>query len=351
MSLAPPPPLGSSRPRSPRAGSCRRAEPRSSRGESPIAWLTLTGSLFVVLSVGCAQAIAAAGDLWIDYGFYHDLGARWLVRWNVLPAAPARRAIPAVTDDRCALPAVRAPSLRPVLDRPADPVVGDPDRRDVVRGPRLATLDPCGRCRAVAARLARATGAFLYGNTDMWAMAAVAAGLRWGWPAAFVVLKPSLAPLALVGIAHRSWWVGVLAFVVLVPATMALWWDYVVVLTNVRGLGSGYRLGQRPAVVGPGRSVGGQASAARASHRVSPDSTGTGPYPRTDLHRRLGPPVDLADVALSGTRSILRYRLGIVSVGVAGVSAMPAAEAVVLVAQIAADDHDDRGTAPGRRRC
>ena len=32
----------------------------------------------MVLSVVSAQAILAAGDLWIDYGFYHDVGARWL---------------------------------------------------------------------------------------------------------------------------------------------------------------------------------------------------------------------------------------------------------------------------------
>ena len=97
----------------------------------------------------------------------------------------------------------------------------------------------------------RASGAFLYGNTDIWVMAAVAAGLRWGWPAVFVALKPSLAPLALVGIGHRSWWVGVFAFAMLVPATMALWWDYLVVLTNVRGLGSDYSWGSVPLLLVP----------------------------------------------------------------------------------------------------
>ena len=59
-----------------------------------------------------------------------------------------------------------------------------------------------------------------WGNPVMWMVAATAAGLVLGWPAVLVFLKPTLAPFALVGIGHRSWWLllGVLAGIQSRPA-------------------------------------------------------------------------------------------------------------------------------------
>ena len=48
----------------------------------------------------------------------------------------------------------------------------------------------------------------LYGNPVMWSAAALAAGTILAWPSVFVIIKPSLAPLALWGIRHRSWWIA-----------------------------------------------------------------------------------------------------------------------------------------------
>src|SRR5690349_15253236 len=53
----------------------------------------------------------------------------------------------------------------------------------------------------------RSIGAFLFGNTDMWMAAGVAAGLVWGWPAILVTLKPTLAPLALIGVRLPLFWI------------------------------------------------------------------------------------------------------------------------------------------------
>lgn len=80
----------------------------------------------------------------------------------------------------------------------------------------------------------RAAGAFIYGNTDMWAMAGVAAGRRWGWPALFVALKPTFAPLALLGIHQRSWWVAAAAMVALVVMTLPMWRDHLTTMRNLR---------------------------------------------------------------------------------------------------------------------
>ena len=54
----------------------------------------------------------------------------------------------------------------------------------------------------------RANAAFLFGNTDMWMAAGVAAGLIWGWPALILTLKPTLLPFALLGANRRAWWAG-----------------------------------------------------------------------------------------------------------------------------------------------
>ncbi len=73
------------------------------------------------------------------------------------------------------------------------------------------------------------------GNPAMWVAAAVAAGTRWGWPSAFVLLKPSLAPFVLIGVRQRWWWVACGIIAALALATLPLWTGYVAVLLNARG--------------------------------------------------------------------------------------------------------------------
>lgn len=91
----------------------------------------------------------------------------------------------------------------------------------------------------------RTMSAFLYGNTDMWMAVAVAGGLLWGWPALLVVIKPTFAPLALLGIRRRSWW-GAAAVIALVSLPMlALWADYVTSIRNLH-ISLDYSLGSLP---------------------------------------------------------------------------------------------------------
>jgi hypothetical protein len=73
------------------------------------------------------------------------------------------------------------------------------------------------------------------GNTDMWAAAFVALGLRFGWPGPLVMIKPSLAPLALAGIHKRSWWLGWALVVALSLPFGALWFDWIQVLLHAPG--------------------------------------------------------------------------------------------------------------------
>lgn len=91
----------------------------------------------------------------------------------------------------------------------------------------------------------------VYGNTNLWIAAGVAGGLLWGWPAALVLLKPSLAPLALVGVRHRSWWVSLAGLTVLGLATFPMWLEYLQTMRDAQGLGLSYVLWGLPILAVP----------------------------------------------------------------------------------------------------
>lgn len=92
----------------------------------------------------------------------------------------------------------------------------------------------------------------LYGNPALWITAAVAAGCVMKWPAVAVVLKPTLAPLALVGVRNRSWWIALGAAVLLALPFGTIWLDYAAVLLNARNeFGPFYLLGDLPLVAAP----------------------------------------------------------------------------------------------------
>jgi hypothetical protein len=78
----------------------------------------------------------------------------------------------------------------------------------------------------------RTTGMLVTGNTDLWISAFVALGLVARWPAALVLVKPSLFPLALIGARDRRWWLAVGALALAALPFGGLWFDY---LTVIRG--------------------------------------------------------------------------------------------------------------------
>ncbi|GAC1671941.1 MAG: hypothetical protein NVS9B8_14950 [Candidatus Limnocylindrales bacterium] len=85
---------------------------------------------------------------------------------------------------------------------------------------------------AIIALWPRTPALFLYGNPGMWMVAFICVALRRAWVGPLVLLKPSLAPFALLGFGRRSWFV---ALAVVVAASIPfghLWLDYVTVLRN-----------------------------------------------------------------------------------------------------------------------
>ncbi len=110
------------------------------------------------------------------------------------------------------------------------------------------------------------------GNPVMWSMAAMALAVvdssRVAAP--FVLLKPSLAPFALFGIARRSWWLGVAGLLALCVPFGSLWADWVASVVNSRGGGLLYSALEIPMLLLPliawlGRSRGGQVGPSRFS--------------------------------------------------------------------------------------
>jgi hypothetical protein len=73
---------------------------------------------------------------------------------------------------------------------------------------------------------------FLYGNSDIWATAFGAAGIRWAWPAVLVWFKPSVGFLGIIKIATRRWWVAAGILAILNVPFLGLWLDYPTVLLN-----------------------------------------------------------------------------------------------------------------------
>lgn len=73
------------------------------------------------------------------------------------------------------------------------------------------------------------------GNPGLWIAMFAALGTVRRPAFALVLLKPSLAPFALLGARSRGWWVLLAAFVAVSLASLPMWIDYVHVLLNGRG--------------------------------------------------------------------------------------------------------------------
>jgi hypothetical protein len=91
-------------------------------------------------------------------------------------------------------------------------------------------------------------------NPALWVAAAVALGLRYHWPAALVLLKPSLGPFALIGVRSRGWWLALGALALLSLPLLPALLEYPRVVLDGRGVVGGgilYSLPDLPIVAIP----------------------------------------------------------------------------------------------------
>ena len=80
----------------------------------------------------------------------------------------------------------------------------------------------------------RTPALFLYGNPGMWMVAFICLALWRAWAGPLILLKPSLAPFALLGFGRRNWFIALAIVVALSIPFGRLWLDYATVLQNSR---------------------------------------------------------------------------------------------------------------------
>jgi len=88
------------------------------------------------------------------------------------------------------------------------------------------------------------------GNPSMWVAAFLAGAFLWGWPGPLILLKPSLAPLAVVGWNTRGWWLCLVGFGLVSLLMLPLWIDYIHVISDGH-LDLSYSLHDLPLVLLP----------------------------------------------------------------------------------------------------
>lgn len=109
----------------------------------------------------------------------------------------------------------------------------------------------------------------VYGNPSMWAIAAVAAGSAWGWPAVGTLIKPIFWPFAALGFrrpAQRGRTaVAVAAFLIVGLLFLPMWPDYARAMANARTPdGPEWLFGEVPIAL----AIAAGLSGPRHSHRI-----------------------------------------------------------------------------------
>jgi hypothetical protein len=89
------------------------------------------------------------------------------------------------------------------------------------------------------------------GNPVIWSVAALSLGVLYAWPSVAVLLKPSLAPFALFGARHRSWWLALAVFIAVALPFGTLWIDWLTAVRNASGGGILYSVLEIPMLAIP----------------------------------------------------------------------------------------------------
>ncbi len=104
----------------------------------------------------------------------------------------------------------------------------------------------------------------LYGNPAMWVAAALFAGVLFRWPAAFVLLKPSLFPFAAIGMRDRGWWIALAVGIAACLPFGAMWSDWWrAAIVNPINTGLLYSLNELPLMCLPSIAYAGRSPSQR----------------------------------------------------------------------------------------
>jgi hypothetical protein len=200
-----------------------------------IALLTTTGFLLVAAAwefVWLWRYVGSLNAIGSDYIFFRDVGERWLQTGVFYLPHQLAGPYVVVPNVDVLYPPIALVLFVPFVWLPAVLWWATPA---VVVGIVLWRLRPAMWTWPIIALLIawpRGVSNIIYGNSDIWIVAAVAGGVLWSWPATLVAIKPSVAFFALIGIRHRPWWVSA-GFLALVSIPLlGLWLDYPTVISN-----------------------------------------------------------------------------------------------------------------------
>jgi hypothetical protein len=99
--------------------------------------------------------------------------------------------------------------------------------------------------------LPQVSACVMTGNVNMWIVAGIASGLRYGWPVLVIAVKPTFVPFLLAGVRHRSFWVGAVILGAVSLVFLPEWFRYVEVISNAESPGLLYSLGDYPFMLLP----------------------------------------------------------------------------------------------------
>lgn len=213
-------------------------------------------SLIVLAIAGWEAAILwrVIGDqnaIGVDLAFYHDMGLRWLETGTFYTERQLAGPYETTTLVDNLYPPHALFLFVPFVYLPALLWWAIPLGLVAFSVWRLRPVPWSWPVLAVVIALPKTISATIYGNSDLWVAAAVAAGVMWSWPAVFATFKPSLGVLALIGVRRRSWWIAAVALATVgVLPFVPLWLEWPRVILNSTS-GALYSIGNIPFMLLP----------------------------------------------------------------------------------------------------
>jgi hypothetical protein len=232
------------------SGRATRTRSRRACGSRvPAAWAG--ASLFVVWLAIAADALRTAPILGWDFDLYRNAAARWLAADGFYLARQLGGPY-SVQHGDVLYPPTMLYLFVPFTVLPAVLWWAIPIGLTIYAIWRLRPTPFVWPLIALCLLWPETTVKIVAGGPIMWVVAALAVGAVNGWATPFAMLKPTVAPFALLGVWRRSWWLGLaLVFIASLPF-LTLWAEYSRVLFDARSpAGWLYSLDEVPLMLAP----------------------------------------------------------------------------------------------------
>lgn len=222
-------------------------------GPRRLALIAATAALLVLATHGLWLQMQAMlpGQLGEDFRFYRSVAERWLSRGDIYAEHQLNGPYEVVVNSSVLYPPVAVLWFLPFVWLPAIAWWVIPLGTLALQFWILRPAPWTWPVLALIVLWPRTIGGILFGNTDMWIAAFVAGGTIAGWPAALVLLKPSLAPFALVAIRDRRLWVALALLGITAIPFGPRWLEYAQAVRDAHALPISYSLLNVPLLLAP----------------------------------------------------------------------------------------------------